>query len=453
MWRWEYSFLLLFSSLIDYTCARKIYATTDHVKRRLWLLLSLASNLGLLVYFKYTYFLVDNVGMLAKLFGFDGFSSEGLGLSILLPLGISFYTFQTISYTIDVYRNVTKPTHHFTTLLAYVVCWPQLVAGPILRAGEVIPQLVKHRFFNLGTFASGLVLIIVGLAKKLVIADNIAPYVNFWFAQVPESLTAIDVWVATFLFGFQIYFDFSGYSDIAIGSALLIGLNFPDNFNWPYMASSPKDFWQRWHISLSAWIRDYLYLPLTGQQFRTKSTGGIAVAVDQQQNGSRNRALILTWAIMGLWHGANWTFVFWGLYHCTLILLYRLVRPLNSLAINRPVIGWLIMLPIAMASWIFFRAQSLDQAFTMYAKLLMPLEYHFSPMVSGMSNQTAGWSYLWAALITAGMAIMYWAQNAASKAGIPEFVFGAVRFCYLTVLVVFVILCMQQTSQFIYFQF
>jgi D-alanyl-lipoteichoic acid acyltransferase DltB (MBOAT superfamily) len=317
----------------------------------------------------------------------------------------------------------------------------------------VIPQLVKHRFFNLGTFASGLVLIIVGLAKKLVIADNIAPYVNFWFAQVPESLTAIDVWVATFLFGFQIYFDFSGYSDIAIGSALLIGLNFPDNFNWPYMASSPKDFWQRWHISLSAWIRDYLYLPLTGQQFRTKSTGGIAVAVDQQQNGSRNRALILTWAIMGLWHGANWTFVFWGLYHCTLILLYRVVRPLNSLAINRPVIGWLIMLPIAMASWIFFRAQSLDQAFTMYAKLLMPLEYHFSPMVSGMSNQTAGWSYLWAALITAGMAIMYWAQNAASKAGIPEFVFGAVRFCYLTVLVVFVILCMQQTSQFIYFQF
>jgi len=453
MWRWEYCFLLLLSTCIDYTAALKIHAAKDATKRRMWLALSLCVNLGLLFYFKYTYFVIDNAGLLAALLGYDGFSGKGLGLSILLPLGISFYTFQTISYSIDVYRGITEPTRNFFTLLAYVVCWPQLVAGPILRASEVIPQLVNRKYFELNTFGNGLTLITIGLSKKLLIADNLAPYVDYWFSQVPHTLTAIDVWVATFLFGFQIYFDFSGYSDIAIGSALLIGLYFPDNFNWPYMASSPKDFWQRWHISLSAWIRDYLYLPLTGQKFKTKSTEGISVAVGQEQGGNRNRALLFTWAIMGLWHGANWTFMFWGLYHAAVILLYRLIKPLSNLASNRPFVGWLIMMPIAMASWIFFRAQNLDQAFTMYGKLLAPWEYYLSPTVSGMSEPTAGWSYLWAAVITVGMTALYWLQNSMSKANVPVAVNGLFRFGYLTVLGALIILSMQQKSQFIYFQF
>jgi alginate O-acetyltransferase complex protein AlgI len=453
MWRWEYSVLLLISAMIDFTCANKIYQTKNTTQRKLWLITSLSINLGLLAYFKYTYFVIDNAGALSGLLGFSEFSSSNLGISILLPLGISFYTFQTISYTIDVYRNVTKPAENFSTLFAYVVCWPQLIAGPILRAGEIIPQLLQHRHFNLTHFSNGITLIIIGLAKKIVIADNISSYVDFWFNQVPESLTAIDVWVATFLFGFQIYFDFSGYSDIAIGSALLIGLQFPDNFNWPYMATSPKDLWQRWHISLSAWIRDYLYLPLTGQKFHTKSTEGIGVAAGQKQDGSRNRALLLTWAIMGLWHGANWTFMFWGVYHASVILIFRLVKPLNSLVTNKPLIGWIIMLPITMASWIFFRAETVEQAFTMYAKLVNPFEYQISAMISGMSTPAAGWSYVWAAIITAGMAILFWLQKATAKWALPDLAIGLFRGSYLAILVAFIVIFMQQTNQFIYFQF
>ena len=453
MWRWEYSFLLLFSAMTDFICARNIYQSEDPIRRRLWLVVSLTVNLGLLTYFKYTYFIIDNAGALAGLLGFGEFSSENLGISILLPLGISFYTFQTISYTIDVYRGVTKPADKFFTLFAYVVFWPQLVAGPILRAGEVIPQLLQHRRFDITKFSNGITLIIIGLAKKIVIADNIAIYVDFWFSQVPGELTALDVWVATYLFGFQIYFDFSGYSDIAIGSALLLGLRFPDNFNWPYMATSPKDFWQRWHISLSAWIRDYLYLPLTGQKFRTKSTEGIGVAIEKKNDGSHNRALLLTWAIMGLWHGANWNFLFWGLYHSIVILVFRVIKPLDNLVTKYPLIGWLIMMPIAMASWIFFRAQTVDQAFTLYAKLVNPFEYHFSPMITGMSKPIAGWSYLWAAVITAGMAVLYYLQKIVEKRGFPDFAIGSFRGGYLTILIALIVMFMQQTNQFIYFQF
>jgi alginate O-acetyltransferase complex protein AlgI len=453
LWRWEFSILLLISAMIDYTCAKNIYSSSNPGYRKRWLSVSLIINLGLLAYFKYTYFFIDNVGAGAALLGFEPFSSESLGISIILPLGISFYTFQTISYTIDVYRNVTKPVDKFFSLFAYVIFWPQLVAGPILRAGEVIPQLLQRRYFDAAIFSSGLTLIIIGLAKKVVVADNISDYVDFWFTQAPETLTAIDTWVATFLFGFQIYFDFSGYSDIAIGSAMLIGLHFPDNFNWPYMATSPKDFWQRWHISLSAWIRDYLYLPLTGQKFKTKSTEGLSIAAEEGQSAKRNRALLLTWAIMGLWHGANWTFMFWGLYHATVIMVFRIVKPLDRLVTNFPVIGWLLMLPIAMASWIFFRAQTLEQAFIMYGKLITPSAYHFSPMVSGMSTPTAGWSYLWAAVITAGMVLLFVIRQQAAKHHFSKPVLELIRGVYVAILVVFIVLFMQQNNQFIYFQF
>ena len=453
MWRWEFSFLLIFSSGVDFISARMIHRETRPAVRRLWLVSALTINLGLLAYFKYTYFFVDNLGMLAGMLGFGKFSGSSIGLSIILPLGISFYTFHSISYTVDVYRRQIEPTNSYLKFITFVTFWPQLVAGPILRAAEVIPQLEARRVLDWTMVSRGMILIVFGLFKKAVIADNVAPFVDFWFGLDPGLLTAFDVWTSTFLFGFQIYFDFSGYSDIALGSALLLGVVFPENFNWPYMATSPKDFWQRWHISLSSWIRDYLYLPLTGQHFRGRSTGGIGVAAQEGGPARTGRALFLTWAIMGLWHGAAWTFVLWGLYHSSVIMLYRVATPLARLADRVPVMGWLINLPLAMAGWIFFRATSVEQSLTMMGKILNPLEYKLSPMIVGLSNPTAGWSYLWAAIITVGMAALYGVQYGLPQLRIPPWLQDPVRAVSLAAMTFFIVLFMQQTTQFIYFQF
>ena len=460
LWRWEFTFLLLFSTSVDFICAKAVNRTDNQTIRRLWLAGTLVINLGLLAYFKYTYFFLDNVGAASGLLGFAPFSHSSLGLSIILPLGISFYTFHSISYTVDVYRRHILPADSYLKFLAFVTFWPQLVAGPILRASEIIPQLEAERRLNWDMVSSGLALIVVGLFKKVAIADNVAPFVDFWFNRDPHLLTALDVWNSTFLFGFQIYFDFSGYSDIAIGSALLLGIVFPDNFNWPYMATSPRDFWQRWHISLSSWIRDYLYLPLTGQKFKSRSsggvsqsTGGISVAVQAQADASKTRALFLTWAIMGLWHGAAWTFVLWGLYHSAMIWLYRAIKPLNRLMEKVPVAGWLLTLPVAMAGWIFFRANNVSQAVIMFGKLLNPSEYYLSPEIVGLSNPTAGWSYLYSAVIMGGMIAVFLLQRSPTLLSLPKWFTESVRTCYLAVMLFAVVLLMEQTTQFIYFQF
>ena len=222
-------------------------------------------------------------------------------------------------------------------------------------------------------FSDGVIRILIGLFLKVVIADNIAPLVDEIYALPVTNLSALDVWVKAFMFGFQIYFDFSAYSHIAIGCALLMGLNFPENFNYPYMAKSFKSFWKRWHISLSSWIRDYLYLPLAGEKVKNKSTGGLSV--NSLKTSKKNRALFLTWAIMGLWHGASWAFVLWGVYHSVLIYVERLInktnisnlfpKKLNSL------IGWLITMPLAMLSWLPFRENSLEKVFIMSKKVFL----------------------------------------------------------------------------------
>ena len=252
MWRIEFCLLLIFSAGVDFICARQIDSTEDARWRKAWVATSLVINLGLLAFFKYTYFVLSNINAISLKVGYGIIPFEQWRFRIILPLGISFYTFQTISYTIDVYRKVIKPTDHFLTFLAYVIFWPQLIAGPILRAGEVIPQLKTHRRFSAKLINEGLWLLLAGLFMKVVIADNLNDMVAFWFNADPHSLTAIDVWIAAFLFGMQIYCDFGGYSNIAIGSAKMLGIHLPDNFIWPYLAKSPKEFWQRWHISLSS---------------------------------------------------------------------------------------------------------------------------------------------------------------------------------------------------------
>ena len=211
--------------------------------------------------------------------------------------------------------------------------------------------------------------ILIGLFLKVVLADNIAPLVDTGFSQPTSALSALDVWTLAFLFGFQIYFDFSAYSHIALGSARMMGICFPENFRFPYLATSPQDFWRRWHISLSSWIRDYLYLPLAGIQVHDKSTGGLGNATVQKK---RNRALFYTWAIMGLWHGAAWTFVLWGLYHAIIIWIFRLVRPLttNFPRLVKVLGGMTITLPVMMLAWIPFRAQDLETTYNMFVKVV-----------------------------------------------------------------------------------
>ncbi len=375
LWRWEFSFLVIFSACVDFVSAGRIHSSEKPGVRKTWLLISLIINLGLLLFFKYTYFFVDNINFIASQAGFSGFSGSTIALRIILPLGISFYTFQTISYTIDVYRRVITPTRSYASFFTYVTFWPQLIAGPVLRAGEVLPQLESDREVDAEDIHQGIVRILTGLFKKVVIADNLAPIVDHFFRMDPSSSVAPDVWVATFLFGFQIYFDFAGYSDIAIGSARLAGIKLMENFHWPYLVATPREFWQRWHISLSSWIRDYLYLPLTGQKFRTESRDGLAVAT--QQNGVRkNAALFLTWFIMGLWHGAGWNFALWGIYQAVLVILFRVIKPLDRIASRYPAFIWFPLLPLIMAGWIFFRAESVEQAMQLFSVILSTIKVH-----------------------------------------------------------------------------
>jgi len=374
-WRIEFIPLLLFSSTTDYIVAQRLHVCRKQSTRKLLLLLSLSVNLGLLFGFKYLGFFIDNVWQGLELLGID---SSPPVLNIILPLGISFYTFQTISYTIDVYRGFIKPERDYVLYSCYVMFFPQLVAGPILRAGEVISQLDQRPQFKACDLAEGLRRILFGLFLKVVLADNLAPVVDGGFSNPVEMLGALDIWTLAFLFGFQIYFDFSAYSHIAIGSARLMGIHFPENFNFPYLSVSPREFWRRWHISLSSWIRDYLYLPLAGSTVHDRSTGGLAEAVQEKQLPKRTTwALFLTWAIMGLWHGAAWAFVFWGLWHAGLIYVYRLSAPLRKklpsairIGVGRPLTLGLVML-----AWIPFRADGLSNVVGMLTHVVSPSAY------------------------------------------------------------------------------
>lgn len=451
VWRWEFVFLVILSAIVDYGCSRYIPRAQTLFGKRMLLLISLIVNVGLLVFFKYTYFLVDNLGFFSTIAGGPHFDSSTLGISIILPLGISFYTFQTISYTIDVYRGLQKPITNFFEFFAYVVFWPQLVAGPILRAHEVIPQLKRQRRFELRFLTGGMIWVISGLFKKVALADMIAPYVDTFFGMAPNTMTAIDVLVAAFLFGFQIYFDFSGYSDIAIGSALMLGVVFPRNFNWPYMSADPRSFWKRWHISLSSWIRDYLYLPLTGSKFQSSSQGGIAIEDDGPKR-KKSLALFYTWCIMGFWHGANWTFLLWGIYHCLLILAYRKIGVLQKLS-SRPFWGWAFWIIPIMLSWVFFRAENASHAFHMLAHVVNPLDYKLSHQVVGMSNPTVGWGYLLAASIWSMMCFSYFTITRPWPDWVIRRLFPIIQFAILAFMTFSVVMLLQQKEQFIYFQF
>ena len=447
-WRPEFLIVMLVSAGSDFFVARQIEVSAVAKHRWRWLLISLCVNLGLLLYFKYLFFVLDNAVATLHFFGYQSLQTPVV--DIVLPLGISFYTFQTISYTVDVYRKVIPAEKDIVLYGCFVTFFPQLVAGPILRGGELLGQLMAKPSFKLDLFASGLQRIIFGLFLKVVLADNIAPLVNSGFDQSVSGLSALDVLTLAFLFGFQIYFDFAGYSHIAIGSARLMGISFPENFNFPYMSSSPREFWRRWHISLSSWIRDYLYLPLMGEKVRSQSSDGLAVAASNsvQKGYSPAVALLLTWTIMGFWHGANWTFVLWGLIQGILVVLYRITVPsFASLPLAfRRIGGWMVTLPLVMLAWIPFRAESVDIAIGMYAKLFEANQWTYLGMRENI--------YLVTAILLLLMIGSYWihlvvVRRLADRLWLSFFLHTA----SLGIATSLVFIFLRPINQFIYFQF
>ncbi len=353
-WDWRFLFLILFSTIVDYTIALRMEQTENQQHRKRWLWLSLGVNLGLLGVFKYYNFFVDNF---IAAFSFFGSPISIQSLHIILPVGISFYTFQTLSYTIDVYRKDLKPTNNFIDFAAFVSFFPQLVAGPIERATNLLPQFYTKHKFNESQATEGLRQILWGLFKKMVIADNCAVLANFTFDN-PEMYGGSTLLLGAIFFSFQIYGDFSGYSDIAIGVAKLFGFKLMQNFAFPYFSRDIAEFWRRWHISLSTWFRDYLYIPLGG------SRGGTA---------SKVRNTFIIFLVSGFWHGANWTYVVWGglnaIYFLPLLLLKRNRKYTNDIAANRYLpslregFGILTTFILTTLAWVFFRAKSLEAAF------------------------------------------------------------------------------------------
>jgi alginate O-acetyltransferase complex protein AlgI len=442
-WSFAFAPLMLVSSAIDYFAARGIDRSSNQKVRKSWLYLSLTCNLGLLTFFKYFYFVSDNVIGLGSLLGLNLSLPY---LNILLPIGISFYTFQTISYTIDVYRGFIKPERSFLLFCNYVTFFPQLVAGPILRAKEVIWQLDNRPKFSWNDMAEGTNRILGGLFLKVVLADNLASLVDEGFDAAPTMLGAIDTLTLAYLFGLQIYFDFAAYSHIAIGTAMLMGIKFPENFNFPYIAKSPQDFWKRWHISLSSWIRDYLYLPFTGATVHDRSTGGLGDEVKQKKNTTL--ALFATWMIMGLWHGAAWMFVVWGLWHALLIFLYRITSRWNLLPKNTTgkLVAWALTINFVMLGWIPFRSENLEQAFGLMYNLTNPYAWG----IMGLRENT----YLITALTMGLVLAAPFVKTSFEKLrrNSPA-LYQTADISRLTFTVVLVAIYLQTTSQFIYFQF
>ena len=359
-WDWRFLGLLAGSTVVDYTCARLM---SDHTPRRpadRWLLAaSVAVNLGVLGFFKYYGFFIDSMAALLTSMGLQANPST---LQVILPVGISFYTFQTMGYTIDAYRGRVQAEKSLLNFALYVAFFPQLVAGPIERAARLLPQFAQPSQASWAGFYSGVYLIAAGLFKKVVLADNMAPVVESVFGQ--SAPDAASILLGAYAFGVQVYCDFSGYTDIARGSARCMGFELMRNFNLPFLSSNPAEFWERWHISLGQWLRDCLYIPLGGSRL-----GELRTHIN----------LMIVMLLGGLWHGAGWTYVLWGAYHGVLLCGHRAAAPFMERWLNPqgPVLRRLwrlvrivIFFHLLCGSFILFRAQDVSQTRWMFKKLM-----------------------------------------------------------------------------------
>jgi len=359
-WRPGYVVVIWLLTIVDYVAGIRIADAPTRERKRQFLALSLVANLGLLAVFKYFDFFNDT---LSSVLGFAHIRYVPPVLDLVLPIGISFHTFQAISYTVDVYKGRVRPERNLGYFALYVAFFPQLVAGPIERAGNLQPQIRQRHDFDYALAADGLRLMLWGFYKKLVVADRVALYVNSVYER-PEAHTGPQLLVATYLFAYQIYCDFSGYSDIAIGAAKVLGYRLSTNFSFPYAAHGVGDFWHRWHISLSTWFRDYVYIPL----------GGSRVSSWRVYSN-----LMVVFLLSGLWHGANWTFVAWGGIHGALLVVehatagvrrrFDTLVGLDRALVLRRAISVLVTFHLVVFAWIFFRAESLRDAMTIVGRI------------------------------------------------------------------------------------
>lgn len=345
---WDYRFcgLLLISTVVDFVVARKLADTSSSIKRQAWLCLSVAVNLGMLGFFKYFNFFIESARPIVESLGM-----RATTLDIILPVGISFFTFQTLSYTIDVYRGKLRPTDRWMDFALYVAFFPQLVAGPIVRASNLLPQLAELPTFSRRRFYGGFQQLLRGAVKKVLIADRLGETVDVVFGG-GDLYSSVTVWIAVVAYTGQIYYDFSGYSDMAIGVAKMLGYRFPVNFRHPYLATSMRDFWRRWHITLSTWLRDYLYIPLGGSRRSSSRT---------------NANLMITMSLGGLWHGASVTFLLWGVWHGFALIADRIK------VVKMPrLLAWLMTMLVVCMGWVLFRSPDFDSAIGIYQRLWLP---------------------------------------------------------------------------------
>lgn len=399
-WDWRFLFLLVGTATLDYFIARAIDDTSHHrsTRRRLLVGLSVTINLSVLGFFKYCNFFIDSFVRLGQWLGVD---VSVPSLQVILPVGISFYTFQSIAYVIDVYRGHLPAERNWMHYNTFIGFFPQLVAGPIERATHLLPQIKAPNVITWDHFASGFCLASLGMFKKVVLADNIAKMADTVFGSqtYPSSVTPLwwNTLIGVYAFALQIYCDFSAYSDIARGTARMMGFDLMRNFDLPYFATNPSDFWRRWHISLSTWLRDYLYIPLGGNRGTILQT---------------YRNLFLTMLLGGLWHGATWLFVIWGAYHGALLCLHRAIKPFldrhlrfRSGWTNRvvKVLSILLFFQLTCIGWFFFRGNSLDNMFRLlgFPSTDLPVMNVLTP------NQLAGFCVIGVVLLTAQLVKYY----------------------------------------------
>lgn len=437
-WDWRFLALIIFSTIVDYSIGKQLNVTPKQIHRKVLLWLSVLINIGFLSFFKYYNFFLEN--FLAT-FRFFGYSIQSNSLNIILPVGISFYTFQTLSYTIDIYKRKLEPTKDFVSFAAFVSFFPQLVAGPIERASNLLPQFFLKRKFDNARAVDGMRQILWGLFKKVVIADNCAQFVNQIFNN-SEVYTGTTLFLGAIFFAFQIYGDFSGYSDMAIGTSRLFGFNLKQNFAFPYFSRDIAEFWRRWHISLTTWFRDYLYIPLGG------SRGGYWIKI-------RNTFIIFI--VSGFWHGANWNYIVWGVinafYFLPLLLTNKNRNYLDIIAKDRyvPTIKEFANMSMTFFlitnSWIIFRAENMSQAMSYIYRLYSTLT--ISPGAIFLSQ------YLEIQLLILFFIGIEWLGRGNKHAleKFPNYFHKPIRWSFYCLLCISIYYFKGDQQEFIYFQF
>ena len=437
-WDWRFLFLLLFSTLLDFYTGHKIFKSKSVSDKKKWLIISMVINLGLLGVFKYYNFFVESFSDLLKTIGF---TINPRTLNIVLPVGISFYTFHGISYILDIYKNKITPEKEFSNYAVFVSFFPLLVAGPIERASHLLPQINNERKFELSNAISGLKQILWGLFKKVVIADTCALYSDTIFNNLYE-FNGVSLFFGAILFSFQIYGDFSGYSDIASGSARLLGFELIKNFNFPYFSKNLGEFWKKWHISLSSWFRDYVYIPLGGNKIK------------------QIRNVVIIFILSGFWHGANWTFIFWGGVNAIFVIISmkigNYIHKLN-LDKNRFINLFRISTTFVLTSliWVLFRSENLAKAIYFYLKVKSDL-FHFANYKETLFfiNEKSLHNLIF--LITFFMTVEYFGRSnnfALEKINLKSKYLTKIFYYSIVSIVIYFLYSIEYKPNFIYFQF